>query len=176
MNLTQVYVGLGGNVGDSHSILLQAAKQIKEIPGVFDLAISNFYSTTPVSAIPQDSYLNAVCTFKTSLQPRKLLQQLQKIENDLGRKKGIKNSPRVIDLDILLFGLEVHNDPDLVIPHPRWEERLFVLIPLFDLIKEIDIPDSQASGGIRHLDLAEYLRQFPNMHNETVTLRLDEMD
>lgn len=169
MSLSEVYVGLGGNIGDSCTILKQAVQHLALLPSIEDLEVSRYYSTTPVSSIPQAPYVNAVCRFKTKLTPRELLFQLQKIETNLGKKEKRKEAPRIIDLDILFYGQEVCNDWDLKIPHPHWKERLFVLAPLADLVSHLMIPDSSTCPRLKLFDVKEYLQAFPNIHQEKVT-------
>jgi 2-amino-4-hydroxy-6-hydroxymethyldihydropteridine diphosphokinase len=167
MDSTLVYLGLGSNLGDSQSLLNQALDKIKNIPTVNELKVSRFFRTTPVSEIPQDLYINAVCSFKTNLEPFSLLEHLQSIEKELGKKTIQKNGPRLIDLDILFFGNLYINQNGLEIPHPRWKERLFVLMPLLDLTTTIMIPD-QANKQPLEIDLKKYLEKFSNKHHETV--------
>ncbi len=169
MYLPEVYVGLGGNIGDSYSILGSALEKIAQLPSIHHLNVSRFYCTTPVSPIPQNSFINAVCHFKTSLTPQELLQQLQEIEESLGKREKIKEAPRIIDLDILFYGLETIDTLELQIPHPRWSERLFVVAPLADLITSLRIPDPENSTSIVSIDIQKYLQNFPNIHHETVT-------
>ena len=162
---TLVYVGLGGNIGDSVSTLKKAIEKMACFDG---LKCSRFYRTTPVSPISQDDYVNAVCCFTTTLSPKKLLNELQKIEKYLGKTPKVKQAPRVIDLDILFYGTQYHKGQDLEIPHPRWSERLFVLVPLSDLTHELYVPDSQ--GKIEQISLSEMLKIFSNIHSERVQL------
>ncbi|HEV8051094.1 MAG TPA: 2-amino-4-hydroxy-6-hydroxymethyldihydropteridine diphosphokinase [Parachlamydiaceae bacterium] len=146
-----VYLGLGGNIGDSLSVLQHTLSLLTDLPDIQAVEASSFYVTTPVSDIPQADYLNAVCRFKTSLNIRQLLVLLQEIEKSQGKVSKPTNAPRIIDIDILFFGTESHSAPDLEIPHPRWHERLFVVIPLLDLAKTIAIP---ANGhGVQIVDL-----------------------
>lgn len=166
--IMNVYIGLGGNIGDTLSTILLALKKIEQLPKVYNLRASRIYRTTPVSNIPQDPYLNAVCCFQTTFSANELMQQLQLIEASIGKKPKAKNEPRIIDLDILLFGLEQHNNQDLIIPHPHWQERLFVLKPLSDLVTEIEVPDTYSPGGIRIIDVQDLLANFPNNNNELV--------
>jgi 2-amino-4-hydroxy-6-hydroxymethyldihydropteridine diphosphokinase len=132
-----VYLGLGGNLGNVDQTFYQALKQLALIPGNDVAVISNFYQTQPVSDLPQPPYLNAVCRFRTSLLPHELLYQLQGIQRHSGQLPKPKNAPRKIDLDILFYGNQVIETLDLEVPHPRWRERLFVLVPLADLIEII---------------------------------------
>ncbi|PJD97050.1 MAG: 2-amino-4-hydroxy-6-hydroxymethyldihydropteridine diphosphokinase [Parachlamydia sp.] len=167
MKLKKAFIGLGGNIGDSYAILKQALKLIEELPQVFHLKASAFYSTTPVGPILQENFLNAVCSVQTSLSAHQLLYALQGIEKVLGKVEKPKNAPRVIDLDLLLFDTEKHASPHLEVPHPRWKERLFVLIPLTDLESELLVPAENGQNLIR-LNLHRLVREFPNIHQETV--------
>lgn len=161
--LIQVYVALGGNIGDTQSILTQALQQISALPNVQHLECSRFYRTPPVSPIPQASYINAVCRFQTSLSAKELLHALQRIETALGKVPKAKEAPRCIDLDILFFGAELHRDAELVIPHPRWRERLFVLLPLLDLTTTIELND-----GEDNLDIASLLKGFSKIDRSKI--------
>ncbi len=135
-----VYIGLGGNLGNVEQTFHQALKQLALIPGNDLAVVSNFYQTQPVSDLPQPPYLNAVCRFRTSLLPHELLYHSQRIQCLLGQLPKPKNAPRKIDLDILFYGNQVIETPDLEVPHPRWRERLFVLVPLADLVEIIIEP------------------------------------
>ena len=105
----------------------------------------------------------------TTLSPHKLLKILQEIERIMGKVPKSKNAPRILDIDILFYGQETHNDPDLTIPHPSWQERLFVLMPLKDLVKTLYVPSEKAGAGLR-LDLQDYIKNFSNPFHEDVRL------
>lgn len=165
--MTKTYVALGGNIGDTEDALRSALHAIQSLSGIYHLQISHFYLTSPVSTIPQNTYLNAVCCFETTLDARILLLHLQEIERTLGKTKKDKDKPRIIDLDILFFGLERYSEKDLTIPHANWQERLFVLVPLLDLTSTISFP---TPTGITHLNISDFLQTFPNLNNETVLL------
>lgn len=154
-----VYLGLGGNIGDRLTSLKDALELIAAIPSVTQLEVSPFYETSPVSDIPQADYLNAVCRFKTTLEARDLLVVLQAIEKAGGKIPKPKNVPRVIDIDMLFFGQEFHQTPDLEIPHPRWQERLFVVAPLADLTTTITVPHRGEYEEIDLLQLKHSLSQ-----------------
>jgi len=160
----QVYLGLGGNERESLTLIREALKQIERLKGVHSLRYSRFYRTRPVSPIPQEKYINAVCCLETTMDAHTLLKQLQKIECSLGKIPKPKEAPRPIDIDILFYGHEKINDDRLTVPHPLWQERLFVLAPLNDLTDEISLPDQ------KKCNLIEYLQQFPNHHLETVEI------
>ncbi len=165
MKKERVYIGMGGNIGNSVQILNTALQQIQQIAGVDALFCSRFYRTSAVSSIPQGDFVNAVCTFQTLLSPKMLLRQLQKIETKLGKVDKDKEEPRVIDLDLLLHGSEVINDQELSVPHPKWKERLFVLVPLHELVDELEDP----LAGVQ-VSLKNMLENFNNIHQETLSV------
>ena len=130
----RAYIGLGSNLGDRFRSIRSAIDSIQMIDKV--VAESSVYETEPWGVDePQPSYLNAVVAIDTTLDPADFLARLLEIEKALGRGPHGKNAPRVIDLDILLFGSRVIYDlqADLVIPHPRLHERAFVLVPLAEI-------------------------------------------
>lgn len=133
--MTRVYIGLGSNLGarDEH---LRAAHQALARCGRVVRA-SRRYASAPVGYLDQPAFLNQVAELETALSPRALLEALQRIERELGREPGFRNGPRVIDLDILLYGDEAVREPGLEIPHPRMTQRAFVLRPLAELIDRL---------------------------------------
>lgn len=160
-----VYVGLGGNVGDAVATITKAALAIQVLPSTKEFSISKYYLTTPVSPIPQNNYINAVCSFKTPLAPTVLFEELEDISIKLGKTPKPKEAPRIIDLDLLFFGERLINDKNLQVPHPQWKNRLFVLVPLLDLTEEIIVPTTQ---GKILFNLRDYVQNFPNPHNEII--------
>jgi 2-amino-4-hydroxy-6-hydroxymethyldihydropteridine diphosphokinase len=136
---TTAYLSLGGNIGDSFSLLNEALSYIANAPDMKLVKTSRFYKTSPVSPVPQSDYINAACVISTTLLPLDLLQRLQKIERDLGKIPKPKDAPRPIDIDIVFYGSMIYNDSQLTIPHPHWKERLFVLVPLADLTSTITV-------------------------------------
>jgi 2-amino-4-hydroxy-6-hydroxymethyldihydropteridine diphosphokinase len=167
---TEVFLGLGGNIGNTEQILKKAMEAIVQLPGVSNLSSSRFYCTTPVSSIPQGNFVNAVFIVKTNLTARKLMTSLQEIECFLGKVPKGRDDPRPVDIDILFFGQEVHADPDLTIPHARWKERLFVLRPLLDLVEKLVIPTVNKTENLQEIDLRNFVADFTNPHNEEVYL------
>lgn len=137
---SQVFIGLGSNMGDKAGYLNQALEQLGRLAGVSLKRVSSFYHTEPWGYQDQDWFLNAVAEIATDLPPRALLQRLQEIENSLGRVRTIHWGPRTIDLDILLYDQAVIKDADLVIPHPRLAERQFVLEPLAEIAPGLALP------------------------------------
>lgn len=135
--MEKVYLGLGGDKGDVLSRLKKVLELLKEWDGIFDLDYSHFYRTSPVEMEDDLWFVNAVCSFKTTLSPEGVFALTQSIEEFLGKVPKAKNASRPIDIDLLFYGTTFFNQGYLEIPHPRWKERLFVLQPLSDLVSEI---------------------------------------
>lgn len=150
--MKRVFLSLGGNIGAPQTTLCSAAEEIKRLADVYNFKISQYHQTTPVSDIPQPDFINAACQIDTTLSAYELLYELQKIEKKLGKIPKPKNAPRPIDIDIILFGEEQHDTPELQIPHPRWQKRSFVLEPLLELTRYVHIP-----GNKKLLDVNELL-------------------
>jgi len=132
-----VYIGFGSNLGDRRANITKAVELVKLIKGIRLKKLSSIYETDPVGGPPQAKYLNGVFSVDTKIGPIKLLYELQNIEKRLGRKRKAKNSPRTIDLDILLFGDRKMNTKNLKIPHPRMHKREFVLRGLRELLPHV---------------------------------------
>jgi 2-amino-4-hydroxy-6-hydroxymethyldihydropteridine diphosphokinase len=128
----RVFLGLGANLGDTTETLRLAIARIGRLPDTHISAVSPFYATAPVDASGPD-YRNAVVEISTGLQPPALMHALHGIEAEHGRLRPYRNAPRTLDLDLLLYGQRISDDPDLTLPHPRLHQRAFVLQPLLDL-------------------------------------------
>lgn len=132
--MTEVYISVGSNIGDRKRYIEQAIEMLKRSQDIKVDKVSLLYETEPVGGPPQGKFLNGVVRIETDFSPRELLNVLKSIEDALGRIRGVKDGPRTIDLDILTFG-DVHvEEEDLIIPHPRMNERDFVKHPLNDLL------------------------------------------
>lgn len=137
--IVPVYLGLGSNMGEKQENLLRAMDYISQRLRIEKK--SSMYDTEPVGNVNQPRYLNMVCRVSTSLAPATLLSVLKGIESKMGRLPvHPANSPRIIDIDILLFGDEVVDTPDLKIPHPKLAERAFVLVPLAEIAPDLVHP------------------------------------
>jgi 2-amino-4-hydroxy-6-hydroxymethyldihydropteridine diphosphokinase len=133
--VTLAYVGLGSNLGDREALIRSAAELIGA------RRLSSILETEPWGYADQPRYLNAAAEIETPLTPRRLLVHLLDVERRLGRERiGPRWRPRTIDLDLLLYGDESIEEPDLVVPHPRLTEREFVLRPLAELVPALKIP------------------------------------
>jgi 2-amino-4-hydroxy-6-hydroxymethyldihydropteridine diphosphokinase len=126
------YIGLGANLGDARSTVLQAIQDLASLPQTQLLRRSSLYRSAPVDATGPD-FINAVAEVATALSPQQLLTELQQLEQAAGRQRPYRNAPRTLDLDILLYGELQLDSPDLVIPHPRMLARAFVLLPLAEI-------------------------------------------
>lgn len=144
------FVGLGGNVGDSVAMLRAAVHRLMTVPRSRFLGVSRFYRTLAWGQKDQADFVNAVAVIETALPPLALLDELLGIERDFGRRRAADGSdrwgPRTLDLDILLYGDAAIELTGLRVPHPHLHERAFALVPLLDLVDDIDIP---GHGGAR---------------------------
>jgi 2-amino-4-hydroxy-6-hydroxymethyldihydropteridine diphosphokinase len=137
--LVIAYVALGGNVGDPALALRQAVERIAQLPGTSVTRRSSLYRTAPVDSTGPD-YINAVAEISTSLSAPELLEQLQAIERAAGRERPYRNAPRTLDLDVLLYGSARIDSARLQVPHPRMNERAFVLVPLAEIAPHLVPP------------------------------------
>jgi len=134
-----IYLSLGSNLGD-RAVNLERAIDALPAAGARVLRCSSIYETEPVDFLAQPWFLNRVVEGETSLEPRRLLDELQAIERKLGSRKLIPRGPRIIDLDILFYGDAKISEPGMEIPHPRLAGRRFVLVPLAELAPEFRHP------------------------------------
>ncbi len=136
-----VYIGLGSNMGFKRRNIETAIDNIENIPGVDLVKKSSLYETDPWGKTDQDKFLNQVIMIETALGADELLDYLLEIEIKMGRQRLEKWGPRVIDLDILLYGNQVIQTDRLRVPHPHMRERLFVLIPLQEIGTDLRFPE-----------------------------------
>ena len=137
--MSTVYLALGSNVGNREENLRHAVDLLRET-GVTIQKVSTTYETEPVDYLDQDWFLNSVLQAETDLAPLELLKAMRAIESAMGSKKAFLKGPRLIDLDILLFGDETIANPELQVPHPRMLDRKFVLVPLAEIAPELRHP------------------------------------
>ena len=129
----KVFVGLGSNLGEREAMIRLALEALSRLPGTRLVKASSLYDTEPVGEVDQPNFLNAVAQLDTELTARQLLWNLLLIEKRLGRVRTQRWGPRTIDLDLLLFGSLVLDEPELTVPHPELTARSFVLVPLVEL-------------------------------------------
>jgi 2-amino-4-hydroxy-6-hydroxymethyldihydropteridine diphosphokinase len=137
--MTTAYLSLGSNIGDRAANI---ARAIAALPahGVRVIKQSRLYETEPVEMREQDWFLNGVVEIETVMQPQELMAALLGVEQSMGRQRLVPKGPRIIDLDILLFGSVVLKQPQLEIPHPRLAERRFVLVPFAEIAPNVMHP------------------------------------
>ncbi len=152
--MTKIYEGLGSNLGNKRENIIRAIDRLDAYEGIHVKETSGFYDTTPVGGPPQPDYVNCAIGLETWLEPQTLLKEFKNIEIALGRKPGVRWGPRVVDLDVLLYGDRIVNDHNLIIPHERMHERVFVLAPLCEISPDIKHPVL----GISVSELLERLR------------------
>jgi len=155
-----VYIALGSNIGDSITIVEQAIEALDQITGCHLRARSSLYRSAAVGDTDQDDYINAVARLDTELRPLALLLELQAIEYAYYRRRDSEArwAPRTLDLDIILFGTQRINDSHLVIPHPEFVNRRFVLEPMLEIDGDCYIP---GYGSLAYL-----VRQAPALEME----------
>ena len=146
-------IGLGSNVGDREGHLRVAVARLKLLGRV--VGISSLYETAPVGGPDQGSYLNAVVTLFTELDPPSLLRGLHEIESLAGRTREVRWGPRTLDLDLLVYDEITIRTRDLTIPHPRAHERAFVLVPLTEVWADADLGVGSAGDLAERIDRAD---------------------
>ena len=150
--MVKAFLSLGSNMGDRLEYLSKAIDKIAQIQGCNILNKSSIYETEPWGYENQEAFLNLCISIETSLSPYELLESLQTIELELDRVRKIHWGPRTIDIDILLFDDIICEDDKLTIPHPRMRERAFVLIPLYDIEKNLIIDGIKLEDLINKTD------------------------
>jgi 2-amino-4-hydroxy-6-hydroxymethyldihydropteridine diphosphokinase len=175
----QVFLGLGGNIGDPLETLAAAVFAIDDVEGVEVEEVSSVYRTPPwpppddPRSVPQDDYLNLVVRLRTTLEPEQLLAQTRAIERAFGRdrRRDVRWGPRTLDIDVLLFGDREIGLDELQVPHPRMTERAFVLVPLMEVFPGGALPDgrrvarlAQDVDGLDQIDLVCRLEDVPTEH------------
>ncbi|MCG8401138.1 MAG: 2-amino-4-hydroxy-6-hydroxymethyldihydropteridine diphosphokinase [Firmicutes bacterium] len=154
------YIGLGSNMGRSRDIISASLEMLNRSRGITVTAVAPLYRTEPQGYTEQDHFINTVAQLDTTLQPLALLGRLRQIEHSLGRVRSIHWGPRTLDLDLLLYGEENINLPDLQVPHPRMHLRAFVMAPLADLNPDLIIAGKRAADLARELSRCQVLCCF----------------
>lgn len=135
----RAFVGVGANLGDAVQTVRDALQELGRLPQTALQACSSLYRSAPVEATGPE-FVNAVAELCTALPPFTLLRELQAIERRHGRVRSVRNAPRTLDLDLLLYGQQVLSSPELTVPHPRLHLRAFVLLPLHEIAPAVEVP------------------------------------
>jgi len=159
--VTEAYVSIGTNLGDREAQLDFALRSLAALEDTRIAALSPVFETDPVGPAPQGAYLNAVVRVETALAPRALLDALLAIERAAGRERGARNAARRLDLDLLLYGDCIVDEPGVIVPHPRLAERAFILEPLAAL-----------APGLVHPELGESIATLAARVRDTRAVRV----
>ena len=134
------FVGLGANIGEPAVQVRRAIDALGKLPRTRLVRASSLYRSAPVGYKDQPDFVNAVAEIETELGPEALLEELLEIEARFGRTRTFPNAPRILDLDLLLYGEQIVAEPGLAVPHPRMHERAFVLAPLAEIAPQAALP------------------------------------
>ena len=134
------YIGLGSNLQDPHGQLRRAFADIEGLSDTRVVAMSSLYCSAPIGLLDQPDFVNAVAKISTALKPQELLKALLDIEHQHGRERSVRNAPRTLDLDVLLYDEVQLHEHGLTIPHPQMHLRAFVLQPLLEISPDVSIP------------------------------------
>jgi 2-amino-4-hydroxy-6-hydroxymethyldihydropteridine diphosphokinase len=149
--VSDVFIGLGGNLGDREALLAEALRKLDATHGIQVVAVSSLYETKPMGLTAQPDFLNLVAKLETALPPYAVLDACLRIEMELGRERRERWGPRTVDLDVLWCEGVAQADEKLTIPHPRMHERAFVLVPLAELapkLKLSGVPVAELVGAL----------------------------
>jgi 2-amino-4-hydroxy-6-hydroxymethyldihydropteridine diphosphokinase len=136
--MTRAFVALGANLGDRQATIESAVRDLAQIGPV--IAVSSIYETDPWGFVDQPAFLNAVAEIDTELPAESVLEFLHEVEGRHGRVRSFANAPRTLDLDLLLYGDSFLKSEHLTVPHPRFRERAFVLVPLAEVAANVVVP------------------------------------
>ncbi|MCT4781367.1 MULTISPECIES: 2-amino-4-hydroxy-6-hydroxymethyldihydropteridine diphosphokinase [Exiguobacterium] len=153
--MNRAYIALGSNIGDKAGHLQAAIDAMRLLPTTKTVRPSSIYETAPVGYVDQDLFYNMVVELETTLSAEMLLEELQRIEQQEGRKRLFKNGPRTLDLDIVLYNEEMIQSEGLTVPHPRMQDRAFVLAPLRELNASHIVPGVDQTVGQLYVALPE---------------------
>jgi len=142
------FVALGSNIGDSVERIRSGLRRLAALPQTRVARASSLYRNPPAGYREQPDFINAAAQLETQLSPRALLERLLDIERAEGRVRAMPNGPRTLDLDIVLYGDRVIDEPGLTIPHPRMCERAFVLVPMVEIAPDAIVPGKGRVDGL----------------------------
>jgi len=161
MSRSRAFIGLGSNLDEPELQLLRAFDELDALPNTRLVARSSLYRSAPLGYLDQPDFVNAVAEIDTGLTPRQLLETLLALEHRHGRVRDFINGPRTLDLDILLYdGLTLH-EPGLTLPHPRIQDRAFVLLPLLEIAPDCVVPGYGPAAGLLYNCEDQRLEKIP---------------
>jgi 2-amino-4-hydroxy-6-hydroxymethyldihydropteridine diphosphokinase len=161
-------IALGSNLQNPMQQVQQALVHMAALPNTSILKVSRWYQSEAIGPGQQADYINGACQISTLLKPLDLLQQLQTIENTQQRVRSVRWGARTLDLDILLYGEQIIDEADLVVPHPRMLERNFVLYPLYDLNPDLVLPNGLSLRHCKEKLNSEGLRLVDDSSSPTM--------
>ena len=158
--MKKAYLGIGTNIGDRYNNIMNAIDSLKHLPQTQVVAISDVYETEPWGYEQQDDFLNVCVGIETELSPKTILGACLGIEAAFGRERPFKNAPRIIDIDLLVYEGVKSDDPELTLPHPRIQERAFVLVPLRDISESLRFDDVDFNNAYENCDKNSVKKYF----------------
>ena len=156
--MVEMGLGFGSNIGDKAGHIFQAVREIQAEGTIRNFRLSSLYRTAPWGNIDQDWFVNACGIGETDLSPQDLLALVQSIEQKMGRQRIVHWGPRNIDIDVLFYGAEKLDLPELTIPHVQVLNRAFVLVPLLELKPDLSLGGILASDALARLDASDMVR------------------
>jgi len=156
--MKNIYVALGSNLNNPIYQVKKVVEKLRNQSDIKILNLSSLYQTKPVGITEQPDFINAVIEIEYHKTPKDLLKLLLDIEKFFGRVRLIKNGPRIIDLDIIIFGNTALNEGDLVIPHPRMFERSFVMLPLMEIAPNLKINEIPIETLVRNISTTDIIK------------------
>ena len=158
--MKKAYLGIGTNIGDRYNNIMNAIDSLKHLPLTNVANVSSVYETEPWGYEQQDDFLNVCVEIATELSPKTILGSCLGIEAAFGRERPFKNAPRIIDIDLLMYEGVKSNEPELILPHPRIQERAFVLVPLRDILKTLRFDDVDFNNAYEKCDKNSVKKYF----------------
>jgi 2-amino-4-hydroxy-6-hydroxymethyldihydropteridine diphosphokinase len=154
--MADAYLALGSNLGDRRALVDQAVARLGQRSATRLLARSSYYRTEPVGPVPQEWFLNIAVAVRTGLDPETLLAACHEIEAALGRRRAaeVRWGPRYVDIDVIAFDDVTRSGPGLTLPHPRFAERGFVLVPLAEIAAGVSIGGRTVAEYLVHADVS----------------------
>lgn len=158
------YIGLGANLDDPAGQIERAMQELAKLPESRLVGRSSLYVSAPVGYAAQPDFINAAASLETRLSPRALLDTLLDIEHRHGRNRSFRNAPRTLDLDLLMYGDAQFHEEGLTLPHPRMQDRAFVLMPLLEISPALHIPGHGRADALLGLCAGQDIRRWHDAH------------